>query len=104
MSQKQQQQKLEIELTKEESTGTYSNLVMITHSSAEFIFDFIAVMPGLPKAMVQKRLILTPEHAKRFAGALNENIRRYEEMHGVIKESKTKPEQGFHFRGPLPEA
>ncbi len=101
---KTQQNKLEIELTKEESTGTYSNLVMITHSASEFIFDFIAVMPGLPKAKVQKRLILTPEHSKRFANALNENIRRYEELHGTIKESKARPEQGFNYRGPLPEA
>lgn len=104
MNQKKQQQKLEIELPKEEATGTYSNLVMITHSASEFVFDFIAVMPGLPKAKVQKRLILTPEHSKRFAGALNENIRRYEELHGTIQESKARPDQGFNYRGPLPEA
>lgn len=102
--QQKKKQKLEIELTKEEAPGTYANLVMITHSASEFVFDFIAVMPGLPKAKVQKRLILTPEHAKRFAGALNENIRRYEEMHGPIKESKARPDQGFNYRGPLPEA
>lgn len=97
------QQKLEIELTKEEAPGTYSNLVMITHSASEFVFDFIAVMPGLPKAKVMKRLVLTPDHAKRLAGALNDNINRYEKQHGTIKTSG-KPDVPFNYRGPLPEA
>lgn len=97
------QQKLEIELTKEEAPGTYSNLVMITHSASEFVFDFIAVMPGLPKAKVMKRLVLTPDHAKRLAGALNDNINRYEKQHGTIK-TNNKPEMPFNYRGPLPEA
>ena len=57
---------LEIELPNEEASGTYSNLVMITHSASEFILDFISVMPGLPKAKVVKRLVLTPDHAKRM--------------------------------------
>ena len=94
---------LEIELTKEEATGTYSNLVMITHSPSEFILDFIAVMPGLPKAKVVKRLVLTPDHAKRLANALNDNISRYEKQHGTIK-ATGKPEVPFNYRGPLPEA
>ena len=94
---------LEIELTKEEATGTYSNLVMITHSPSEFIFDFIAVMPGLPKAKVVKRLVLTPDHAKRLANALNDNISRYEKQHGPIK-SSGKQDIPFNYRGPLPEA
>ncbi len=94
---------LEIELTNDEATGTYSNLVMITHSASEFILDFIAVMPGLPKAKVVKRLILTPDHAKRLAGALAENVKRFEEQNGPI-DTKDRPDIPFHFRGPLPEA
>lgn len=94
---------IEIELTKEEAAGSYSNLVMITHSPSEFIFDFIAVMPGLPKAKVVKRLVLTPDHAKRLANALNDNISRYEKQHGQIK-TDGKPEMPFNYRGPLPEA
>ncbi len=97
------QKKLEIELTKEEAAGTYSNLVMITHSPSEFVFDFIAVMPGLPKAKVVKRLVLTPDHAKRLANALNDNLGRYEKQHGEIK-TAGKPEVPFNYRGPLPEA
>jgi len=94
---------LEIELTKEESTGTYSNLVMITHSPSEFILDFIAVMPGLPKAKVVKRLVLTPDHAKRLSSALMDNINRYEAQHGTIK-TAGQVDMPFNYRGPLPEA
>ncbi|MEX0772297.1 MAG: DUF3467 domain-containing protein [Balneolales bacterium] len=103
MEKKKDNKQVEIELTKEEATGTYSNLVMITHSASEFILDFIAVMPGLPKAKVQKRMVLTPEHAKRFSNALQENLKRYEDLHGKIK-AKDKVEQPFNYRGPLPEA
>ena len=104
---KKKDKKMEIELTKEEAPGTYSNLVMITHSPAEFVFDFIAIMPGLTKAKVVKRMILTPEHAKRFSNALKDNIRRYEELHGEIKmkgKNENDPQQPFNYRGPLPEA
>jgi hypothetical protein len=94
---------LEIELTNEEASGTYSNLVMITHSASEFILDFIAVMPGLPKAKVVKRLILTPDHAKRLSAALIDNVKRYEEQHGLI-DTKDRPDVPFTYRGPLPEA
>jgi hypothetical protein len=93
---------MEIELKEEEATGTYSNLVMITHSPSEFILDFIAVMPGLPKAKVVKRMILTPDHAKRLANALNDNVSRYENEHGAIN-SKDKVDMHM-YRGPQPEA
>lgn len=94
---------IEIELKEEESTGTYSNLVMITHSPSEFVFDFIAMMPAVKKAKVVKRLILTPDHAKRLANALNENIRKYEAEHGIIT-IKEKFDIPFNYRGPKPEA
>ena len=93
---------MEIELKEEEAIGTYSNLVMITQSPSEFILDFIAVMPGVPKAKVVKRMILTPDHAKRLAGALTDNIKKYEEEHGTIS-SKEKIDIPM-YRGPLPEA
>ena len=93
---------LEIELPSEEASGTYSNLVMITHSPSEFILDFIAVMPGVPKAKVAKRMILTPDHAKRLANALNDNVQRYEEEHGPIN-TREKVEIPM-YRGPQPEA
>lgn len=93
---------IEIELRDEEATGTYSNLVMITHSPSEFILDFIAVMPGVPKAKVVKRMILTPDHAKRLASALNDNVARFEKENGAIK-SDDKVDLHM-YRGPQPEA
>lgn len=98
-----QQNQIEIELPDEEAGGTYSNLVMITHSPSEFILDFIAVMPGVPKAKVVKRMVLTPDHAKRLSNALSENVKRYEEEHGQIS-SKDQFDVPFNYRGPTPEA
>ena len=57
---------LQIELKEEVAQGTYANLAIITHSSSEFVLDFVRVLPGLPKAGVQSRVILAPEHAKRL--------------------------------------
>jgi len=99
----QNQNQMEIELPEDESTGTYSNLVMITHSASEFILDFIAVMPGVPKAKVVKRMVLTPDHAKRLAKALNDNVNRFEEEHGSI-DANEKFDIPFNYRGPTPEA
>lgn len=94
---------IEIELKEDEATGTYSNLVMITHSPSEFVFDFISMMPAVKKAKVVKRLVLTPDHAKRLANALNENLRKYENEHGAIV-TKEKFDMPFNYRGPKPEA
>ena len=62
---------LQIELKEEIGLGTYANLAVITHSSSEFILDFVRVLPGMPKASVQSRIILAPEHAKRLLRALS---------------------------------
>lgn len=94
---------IEIELKEDEATGTYSNLVMITHSPSEFVFDFIAMMPAVQKAKVVKRLILTPDHAKRLSKALIENIRKFENENGPIT-IKEKVEVPLNYRGPQPEA
>ena len=92
---------MEIELSEDESMGTYSNLVMITNSPSEFIIDFIAVMPGVPKAKVAKRMILTPDHAKRLMNALQDNVSKYEAEHGAIQNmTKDIP----LYRGPQAEA
>ncbi len=67
-----------IELGEEVAQGEYANLVIISHSSSEFVLDFAALMPGVPKAKVKSRIILTPEHAKRLLMTLQDNITRYE--------------------------
>lgn len=79
---------LQIELKEEVAQGTYANLAVITHSSSEFILDFIRVMPGMPKAGVQSRVILTPEHAVRLLHALQDNVRKYESVFGPIRISE----------------
>ncbi len=85
MEEKKENQ-LNIELTEDMADGIYSNLAIITHSNSEFVVDFIRVMPGVPKAKVKSRIVLTPQHAKRLLGALNENIQKYEAIHGTIKQ------------------
>lgn len=87
--QEQQQQQLNIELTEEMADGSYANLVIITHSFAEFVFDFVNVMPNIPKAKVKSRIVMTPHHAKRLMRALVENVKKFEAQHGQIKEQDT---------------
>lgn len=96
-------QQLNIEISEEVSEGTYSNLVIITHSHAEFIVDFVNVMPGTPKSKVKSRIILTPQHAKRFLKALDDNILRFEEAHGKIKDEE-RVEFPLNFGGPTAQA
>jgi ribonuclease BN (tRNA processing enzyme) len=94
---------LNIEISEEVADGTYSNLVIITHSHAEFIVDFVNVMPGMPKSKVKSRIILTPQHAKRFLKALDDNIHRFEEAHGDIKD-QDMVEFPLNFGGPTAQA
>ena len=80
-----QDNQINIELSAEVAEGTYSNLAIISHSTSEFVVDFIRMMPGTPKANVKSRIILTPEHAKRLLFALQDNIAKYESQNGKIK-------------------
>jgi len=89
------QQQINIELSEEIAEGTYANLAIITHSQAEFIVDFVNMMPGIPKAKVKSRIILTPQHTKRLFKALKDNIMKFEAMHGEI----VVPEE---FEGMMP--
>lgn len=94
----QAQQQINIELKEDTAEGVYSNLVMISHSPEEFILDFIRVMPGVPKARVKSRIIVTPQHAKRLLRALADNIDKYEAAHGEIEE-RTPPGAPIQFGG-----
>ncbi len=86
---------LNIELGEKEAEGIYSNLAVITHSPAEFIIDFIRVVPGAPKAKVHSRIISTPIHAKMLLMALSENIIKYEARFGEIKIDQGEMPFGF---------
>ena len=91
MSEEKKKEGLNIELGEDVAQGTYSNLAIINHSPSEFIVDFINIMPGVPKAKVKSRIILTPQHAKRLTKALVDNVRKFEKAHGEIKDYEQPP-------------
>lgn len=101
----QEGNQMNIELSEEMAEGTYSNLAIITHSNAEFVLDFIRVMPGLPKAKVKSRIMMTPQHAKRLYKALGDNLEKFESQNGKIKDTESM-EQGIpmNFGGPTAQA
>lgn len=79
------QNQIQVELSEKEAEGIYSNLVFIAHSASEVILDFARALPGLPKAKVYARVILTPQHARSLLMALEQNLKTYESQFGVIK-------------------
>ena len=101
--QPQPQNGINIEISEEVAEGSYANLAIITHSHAEFVIDFVNVMPGTPKSKVKSRIIFTPQHAKRFMKALAENVSRYEAAHGDIKDLE-EVQIPLHFGGPPAQA
>lgn len=86
------EQQFQLDLTQELAKGVYSNFAIISHSHAEFIVDFATTLPGNPKPQVVSRVVLAPEHAKRVAMALQENVMRYEQEHGRIDLGTPKPQ------------
>lgn len=88
MEDKQQQGQINLELDEKIAEGIYSNLAIINHSNSEFVVDFVSLMPGVPKAKVKSRIVLTPQHAKRLLGALADNIQKFEQTHGKIAEGE----------------
>lgn len=101
--QNQNQNQLNIEISEEIAEGQYVNLAIITHSHAEFVIDFVNVMPGTPKSKVKSRVIMTPQHSKRFMKALIENISRFEDSHGDIQDLE-QVEIPMNFGGPTAQA
>ncbi len=95
---------INIELSEEIAEGIYSNLAIITHSNQEFILDFIKMMPGIPKAKVKARIVLTPQHAKRFLKALQENIKKFEGQNGEIADMEDISGMNMNFGVPTAQA
>ncbi|MGB3591638.1 MAG: DUF3467 domain-containing protein [Nonlabens sp.] len=83
--------KINIQVDEAIAEGQYSNLAIINHSVSEFVVDFVNIMPGNPKSKVKSRIILTPQHAKRLAKALADNVRKFEKAHGDIKDYDKPP-------------
>jgi hypothetical protein len=103
MSDLQAANQLNIEISEEMAEGQYANLAIITHSHAEFVLDFVNVMPGTPKSKVKSRMILTPQHAKRLMKALADNIQKFEAVNGTIKDIEDV-QIPMHFGGPTAQA
>ena len=97
---------MQIELKEDIAQGVYVNLALITHSSSEFIIDFVSALPGLPKPEVRSRVILTPENIKRLVYSLQENVANYERNFGIIrlpenKSNEDEDKNGKTFVPPL---
>lgn len=97
------QNQINIEISEEVAEGTYVNLAIITHSHAEFVIDFVNVMPGTPKSKVKNRIILTPFHAKRLMKAMIDNVKKFESANGSIQDMEAV-EIPFNFSGPVGQA
>jgi hypothetical protein len=94
---------INIELPEDIAEGIYSNLAIITHSNSEFILDFIRIMPGVPKAKVKSRIVLTPQHAKRLMKALKDNLSKFESVHGTVQDTEANAIP-MNFGGPTAKA
>lgn len=98
MNNQEPQIRLDVEIKPEQAEGVYSNLVLVAHSSSEFILDFARMLPGLPKARVFSRIVMSPQHVELLRRTLEENIKKYEARYGKI-EVKDQPgsskEMGF---------
>lgn len=101
---KENENQINIELKEEIASGVYSNLAIITHSHAEFVVDFVQMMPGLPKAKVKSRVIMTPQNAKRLMRALIDNIQKYEQSMGVINDQDLPGTPPMNFGTPTTQA
>ena len=99
---KEKSRKINIEIDEKTSEGIYSNLAIINHSASEFVMDFISIMPGSSKNKVKSRIIITPQHAKKLRKALNDNIERFEQNYGSIKDYEN-PKFQLNF-GPTAKA
>ena len=100
----QKDNQINIELSEEMAGGIYSNLSVITHSQSEFIVDFVQMMPGVPKAKVKSRIVLTPDNAKKLMQALADNVKKFEHVNGPIKVSGPQAPIPMNFGGPVGEA
>ena len=94
-----QSKQIQVQLDEKVGQGIYANLALISHSGAEFVVDFTRMLPGMPKAVVQARIVLTPQHAKGLLKALEGNIKKFEERFGEIKTAPDKPsDKNFGFQ------
>jgi len=93
---------IKIEIDENIGKGEYSNFAIVTHSPAEFIIDFISILPGVTKSKVKSRIVMPPMHAKTFMQALQDNIDKYEKKFGEIKIISNAPKFNLPDKNTLP--
>lgn len=86
---------IEIQLSEETAQGDYSNLAIINHSESEFVLDFVFLQPNVPKGKIHSRIIMTPDHAKRFQLALEDNLKKFENKFGEVRLKVEQPIPGL---------
>jgi len=98
MNEKKEAKRIEININEKTAQGKYANLQIVTHSPSEFILDFCQLLPGLPKAQVVSRMILSPQHAKSLVNTLAANVARYEQNFGEIKDVPNTDQPQLRFQ------
>ncbi len=83
-SDKQKPQEIQIQMPPEIQGGVYANNMVVAHTQEEFVLDFIMATP--PVGTVNARVVVSPSHARRIAAALVDNVTKYEERFGKIKD------------------
>ena len=97
---KNKSQQIKIEFSEDSTPVEYSNFVVVTHSAAEFVLDFIRVLPGMAKAKVKSRIVMSPMHVKTLMLALQDNIKKFEDKFGEIKVLKKDELKQTQFKLP----
>ncbi|MCK5840889.1 MAG: DUF3467 domain-containing protein [Candidatus Fermentibacteria bacterium] len=92
-------QRPRINVKPEDSDGTYSNLVLVAFSRAEFVLDFARIMPGASAASLKSRVIMSPHAAKAFAEQLSKQVETYESKNGTLADSREQNSIGFNTPG-----
>ena len=83
--------------------GLYANLVLLAHSSSEFILDFARMLPGIAQAKVHARIIMTPQNARSLLRALEARIESYESQFGKIPgQADPVPSRDIGFKTETP--
>lgn len=88
-----------ISVKPEDVDGTYSNLVLVAFSRAEFVLDFARIMPGSTAANLKSRVIMSPHGAKQFAKHLTAQVKTWEKNNGDLADTRDQNAIGFNTPG-----
>jgi len=97
----EKQQQIQVQLDEKAAEGIYSNFVLTAHTASEFVLDFARMVPGVQKAKVFARIIMTPQSAKSLYIVLGRTLEKYESTYGKInlpQEAQGKDGQPIGFQ------